>query len=126
MLREEFENRMGNTVTPEAYENIEDLYISAGDMDKDTFCDDYKLHGTSKILAEIWDRYKNTRDVLQIYKREHQEAAEMLLMINDNYAIGEAYNMAEKMIGTRGIIKFKIENNKPLTSAEKEYIISKI
>lgn len=126
MLREEFENRMGNTVTPEAYENIEDLYISAGDMDKDTFCDDYKLHGASKILAEIWKRYKITRDALKVYKREHQEAAEMLLMINYNYAIGEAYNMAEKMIGTRGIIKFKIENGKPLTSAEKEYIISKI
>lgn len=126
MLREEFENRMGNTVTPEAYENIEDLYISAGDMDKDTFCDDYKLHGASKILAEIWASYKIKRDALKVYQRENQEAAEMLLMINDNYAIGEAYNMAEKMIGTRGIIKFKIENGKPLTISEKEYIISKL
>ena len=126
MLREEFENRMGNTVTPEAYEDINNLYIQSGDMDKDTFCDDYKLHGGSKILAEIWKRYKTTRDVLQIYKREHQEAAEMLVRLNDEYGIPEAYRMAESMIDLRGVVKFKIENGKPLTSAEKEYIISMI
>lgn len=126
MLREEFENRMGNTVTPEAYEDIEDLYISAGDMDKDTFCDDYKIHGYSKILAEIWKRYKITRDALEVYKKEHQAAAEMLLRLHDEYGIKEAYDMAQTMIDLRGIVKYKLENSKQLTSIEREYVMSKI
>jgi hypothetical protein len=126
MLREEFENRMGNTVTPEAYNDIEELYYAAGDMDKDTFCDDYKLHGASKILAEIWDRYKTSEAVLKIYKEEHQAAAEMLLRLHDEYGIKEAYDMAQTMIDLRGIVKYKLENGKQLTSIEREYVMSKI
>ena len=126
MLREEFENRMGNKVTPEAYEDIENLYYASGNLDKDTFCDDYKLHGASKILAEIWKSYKAFESLIKYYQKEHQEAAEILLMIHDQYGVKEAYNMAEAMIDTSGIIKFKINNGKPLTSAEKEYIISKL
>ena len=126
MLREEFENRMGNTVTPEAYNDIEELYYAAGDMDKDTFCDDYKLHGASKILAEIWGRYKTTRDVLKIYQKEHQAAAEMLVKFSYNYGIKEAYDQAEAMISKRGIIRYKLENGIELTSEEKAFILEKI
>lgn len=126
MLREEFETRMGNTVTPEAYEDIEDLYISTGDMDKDTFCDDYKIHGYSKILAEIWKRYKITRDALKVYKKEHQAAAEMLVKISNDYDIVEAEDFARTMINDRGVIRYKLEHGLGLTSEEKEFILEKI
>lgn len=126
MQREEFENRMGHTVTPEAYEDIEDLYFAAGDIDKDTFCDDYKLHGTSKILAGLWARYKTMRDDLQVYKKEHQQAAELLVKISWDYGVKEAEEQAYTMIGQRGIIKTKIQRGIDLTREEKEYIISKL
>lgn len=126
MLREEFETRMGNTVTPEAFEDIHRLYICSGNMDKDTFCDDYKLHGTSKILAEIWKLYKDTQAALDCYKREHQEAAEMLVRFSYDYNIKEAYEQADAMIGQRGIIRYKIERGIELTSEEKDYILRKI
>lgn len=127
MLREEFENRMGNTVTPEAWDDIVDLYSRLHDIaDWDTFCDDYKLHGTSKILANLWARFKETRDVLQVYKREHQEAAELLIKLSADYGIKEAYDMAESMIYQRGIITYKLKFGKELTDNEMEYIISKI
>ena len=126
MLREEFETRMGNKVTPEAYEDIENLYISAGDMDKDTFCDDYKLHGASKILAEIWGRYKTVKDVLQIYKREHQEAATLLVRLGEEFNDKRAKDCATMMIGEGGVIKYKVQQGLELTSQEREYIISKL
>ena len=126
MLREEFENRMGNTVTEEAFEDIHELYIASGDMDKDAFCDDYKLHGASKILAEIWGRYKNTRDVLKIYKREHQAAAEMLVKFSNDYGIKEAYAQAEAMIDMRGIVRYKLDYGICLTSEEKAFILEKL
>lgn len=126
MLREEFEARMGNTVTPEAFEDIHELYIASGDMDKDTFCDDWKLHGTSKILAEIWPLYKDMRKVLELYKKEHQKAAELLVDIFENYGVKEARDMAEEMIYDRGIIRYKLEHGKALTADERDYILSKI
>lgn len=126
MLREEFENRMGNTVTPEAYEDIQDLYIAAGDIDKDTFCDDYKLHGSSKILAGLWKRYKSKTNALNIYMREHKEAATLLIRIADETGNKMAYDCAQMMLGDSGIVRYKIEQGLPLTNAEREYIISKL
>ncbi len=127
MLREEFENRMGNTVTPEAWDDIVDLYAHLHDIeDWDAFAEDYKLHGTSKILANLWKRLKDTLDVLQIYKREHQEAAELLIKLHADFGIQEAYDMAESMIYMKGIIRYKMENGKELTDREREYIISKL
>lgn len=127
MLREEFEARMGNTVTPEAWDDIVDLYSHCHDIeDWDAFADDYKLHGCSKILDNVWRRLKNTRDVLDIYKREHQEAAELLIKLHADFGIQEAYDMAESMIYMKGIIRYKMENGKELTDREKEYIISKL
>lgn len=126
MLRQEFENRMGNKVTPEAYEDIENLYIAAGDMDKDAFCDDYKLHGASKILKGIWERYKSKANVLEIYKREHQEAATLLLRLASDYNDKRAIDCATMMLGESGVIKYKVQQGMELTSAEREYIISKL
>lgn len=126
MTREEFESRMGNTVTPEAYEDIQDLYISAGDIDKDTFCDDYKLHRASKILAEIWMRYKTTRDALQVYKREHQQAAELLVRIYGDSGLKDAEAQAYKMLGQNGVIKAKLRLDIELSDGDKAYIIDKI
>ena len=124
MTLEEFTNRMnGNTVTPEAFDDIHDLYIQAGDIDKDTFCDDWKLHGTSKILAGLWEHYKIHRDGLQVYKKEHQAAAELLVKLSWDYGIKEAAEMAETMITKRGVIRHKIENGIALTADEKQYII---
>lgn len=126
MLREEFETRMGNTVTPEAFEDIHNLYICSGDMDKDAFCDDYKLHGASKILAEIWKSYKDVKRVVDIYRRENEEAATLLVRLATEYNDKRALDCATMIIGERGVIKYKVQQGMELTSEEREYIISKL
>lgn len=38
MMQQEFEQRTGMTVTADEYKKIEKLYMSSGNIDKDTFC----------------------------------------------------------------------------------------
>lgn len=124
MTREEFEARMGNTVTPEAWEGICELYFNSTDIDGwDAFIDDYKLHGTSKILACIWRRFQLNRDVEEINKKKVQAAAEKLVFLADDAHDPDAYQAAIELVGIPYIAKFKIENGIRLNEAEKTYIL---
>ena len=42
MNQQEFESRTGLTPTSEEYAYIERIYMAAGNMDKDAFCNDIK------------------------------------------------------------------------------------
>ena len=126
MLREEFENRMGNTVTPEAFEEINNLYMTCYEMDKDAFCDDWKLHGSSKIIADLWKYYKINHDACKIYQEENKKAAELLIKLDWQYGVKEAGELAEAMLSKRGVIRYKLENGVALTTEEKEYIFDRL
>lgn len=124
MTREEFEARMGNTVTPEAWGGICELYFNSTDIAGwDAFIDDYKLHGTSKILACIWRRFQLKRDVEALNKFKVLAAAEKLLFIADDANDSDAYQKAVELVGIPYIAKFKIENGIRLNEAEKTYIL---
>ena len=114
---------MGNTVTPEAYNDIEMLYMRSGNLDKDTFCDDYKLHGGSKILAEIWKQFKIENAACDVYKKEHNAAAELLIKLADEYDNDQAYEMAVDMMGYNFVVKYKLENDMELTEKDKAYVL---
>lgn len=51
MLREEFESRYGKEVSDSEFDMANEMYIYAGNMDKDTFVEDYRNHKESKILT---------------------------------------------------------------------------
>lgn len=57
MTKKEFEDRTGVQISDELFESINIIYMNAGDnIDKDTFCKDYKKHADSKILHALHDR----------------------------------------------------------------------
>ena len=124
MTREEFEARMGNTVTEEAWEAICELYYNCTDIDNwDTFADDYKLHGTSKILANIWRRFQLKEAVQEINEKKIQVAAEKLVFLADDANDPDAYETAIDLVGYQYIAKFKIENDVELNEKDKAYIL---
>ncbi len=53
MLQKEFEERTGKKVSPEQYAEIDRIYMAAGDVDKDTFCKEWKRLEGSKVVAEL-------------------------------------------------------------------------
>lgn len=48
MTQQEFETRIGTTVTPETFDFANRTYMAAGNMDKDAFCEDWKLQYVSE------------------------------------------------------------------------------
>ena len=69
MTRKEFEERTGLNVSAVEFCTVNDIYMAAGEMDKDTFCKEWKKHSESKLLAELWKRVKHEHD-LGMQKKE--------------------------------------------------------
>ena len=57
MLQKEFEERTGLRVTAEEYNQIDAMYMAAGDINKDDFCQEWKaMHlSDSRVLAEVFN-----------------------------------------------------------------------
>lgn len=54
MLQNEFEERIGRSVTKDEYIEANAVYELAGDMDKDTFCREWKNIGKNPLLIELF------------------------------------------------------------------------
>ena len=53
MLQHEFEERIGHKVSEKEYTEANAVYEMAGDMDKDTFCQEWKAVGGSPLVLEL-------------------------------------------------------------------------
>ncbi|MBR4552859.1 MAG: hypothetical protein IKO20_03965 [Bacteroidaceae bacterium] len=53
MTLQEFNQLTGLNATEKEFENINEMYMAVGNMDKATFCKEYKQHGESKLVAEL-------------------------------------------------------------------------
>ena len=123
MTREEFEARMGNTVTEEAWEAIRELYYNCTDIDNwDTFADDYKLHGTSKVLANIWSRFQLKMQVERIQESRLKLAAETLIDSDPKCEDNTLYDLACELAGQQYVVLFKINQSRMLCDKDREYI----
>lgn len=121
MTQKEFEERTGiksNVV----FEEANRMYMKAGDMDKDAFCDDYKEHGDSILLAYFYhhsnmlEKQKNDLDALK------NEIACFLLKKADDWDDNDLRDKAVELIGEKEVIMRKIELELELWDADKSYI----
>lgn len=55
MTKKEFEDRIGREATMEEYEYANVMYMSAGNVDKDTLCAEYKKLMQSKSARAIFE-----------------------------------------------------------------------
>lgn len=53
MTQQEFFERTNIELTAKEYEEVERLYMAAGNMDKDTFCKEYKKVAKSQLFEEL-------------------------------------------------------------------------
>lgn len=121
MTQQEFEQRTGIT-SHVVFEEANKMYMAAGDMDKDAFCDDYKAHGDSILLAYFY-RHSN---YLETQKKEvdslKREMAAFLLGKADELEDKELREKAVRLLGEREVICMKIEAGYDLWDEDKEYI----
>lgn len=136
MTQKEFEERTRRLIAVEEYYLVENLYMAAGNMTKDEFCEEMRrmcaYDGANdqielrKCLKEI-GRTVGAKDAeLGYLKRtitnRNMELAEFLVGKACAYEDTDFYNEAVKLIGQREVTLMKLRMDLPLWNEDKAYL----
>lgn len=126
MQKSEFIQRTGIELTDEQYQRVEGIYLNAGNMDQDEFCEDYKKHGESIILNTYFDQSKKLREKQDTYREKQVTLAHFLIKKSMIGGDKDMIREAISLIGEQKYIQHKLEKGYNLFDTDKELIISLI
>lgn len=133
MTQKEFEERTRRLIAPEEYYLVDNLYMAAGNMTKDEFCDEMRsmcaYDGANdqielrKCLKEI-GRHVGAKDAEVKYLKKtitnrNMELAEFLIGKACAYEDTDFYREAVKLIGQREVTLMKLRMDLPLWTEDK-------
>lgn len=136
MTQKEFEERTRRLIAVEEYYLVENLYMAAGNMTKDEFCEEMRrmcaYDGANdhielrKCLKEI-GRYVGAKDAELGYLKKaitnrNMELAEFLIGKACAYEDTDFYSEAVKLIGQREVTLMKLRMDLPLWNEDKAYL----
>lgn len=138
MTKKEFEERTRRLITAEDYRLVENLYMAAGNMDKDEFCKEMRAmcayDGANdhielrRCLKETGRKVGALDAELSFLKKTVKdgkwELAEFLVGKACAYEDSDFYREAVKLIGQREVTLMKLRMDLPLWDEDKKYIIS--
>jgi hypothetical protein len=129
MTRKEFEDRTGITdFTDEYYHNVIEEGYYRSDMDKDAYCAAVAPLVGNPLLKAWVGRMTNASACIDIYRREQQEDAELMLDIAEQIrdtAEGQAKvleDRAAERMGRKGMILYKVARSIELTADDLDYL----
>lgn len=125
MIQKEFEDRTGMKPTSEEFNYIHAVYMNTS-MDKDEFCEDFKKHGSSKIISDIHARAVNYEMKLNEMNSLSTEMADFLIGKSRVYADTDFRKMAVKLVGEKAVVTRALEMGLELWEEDIEYIKSKL
>lgn len=125
MIQKEFEDRTGMKPTSEEFNYIHAVYMNTS-MDKDEFCEDFKKHGSSKIISDIHARAVNYEIKLNEMNSLSTEMADFLIGKSRVYADTDFRKMAVKLVGEKAVVTRTLEMGLELWEEDIEYIKSKL
>lgn len=123
MQKIEFEQRTGIQLTDEQYKMVENMYMAAGEIDKDVFCSDYKKHKDSKLLAYFYELYKVWDFNLKRIDESLLKVTKCLLKKSREFNDISMRTEAIDLLGEKMIVKLTIEMNLELWDDDKKFII---
>lgn len=108
MTQQEFSERIGRKATTQEYEYANGMYMSAGNVDKDTFCAEYKTLMESKSVRAIMDdllqRTQRMRKLQKMQEKtidllitEHHETGADALRVHAILLAGEKQYLLRKI-----------------------------
>lgn len=136
MTQKEFEELTGKQITPEDYRLVENLYLAAGNMDKDEFCREMRAmcqwdgandHIEIRICLKEIGKRVGAKDaelsfLRQNVAKKHKELAEFLVGKACAYEDTDFYREAVKLVGQCEVTLMKLEMDLPLWDEDKEYL----
>ena len=117
------------TPTSEEYQQIEAMYLAAGNLDKDEFCEKFKMHGDSPLVTELFKRTQVLSGMLEERHNElddcHEKNCELAYFLIGKacaYDDTDFYKEAVRLIGQRKVTMSKIRMGMPLWDEDRAYI----
>lgn len=135
MTIEEYSTLMGyeKTCPMAEYETADFIYMMAGDMDKQTFCKEYKKIGSSPLVLALAEAANESQKAFRDKQKKEQNAAQGLLRKADavraaglDDEAGQIDKIAASLIGRKDCIKWKLAHGFSLNYADKDYIIDNL
>lgn len=128
MTQEEFEALIGHQVTPEEFDDFNEVYMNC-EMDKDAFCKAVMCGPKDRDLTRelIFDlsagvsHYKTSRN--DILERD-REIGEHLAQIAHQHNDSELRELARTLLGRRNYIVYCLYDGLRLENSDHEYIIT--
>lgn len=138
MTQKEFEELTRRLITAEDYRLVENLYLAAGNMDKNEFCKEMRAMCAydaandhielRQCLKEIGRKVGAQDAELGFLKRttreKQRELAEFLVGKACAYEDSDFHREAVKLIGQREVTLMKLRMNLPLWDEDKKYLAS--
>lgn len=122
MTKQEFEARYGKEVSDKMFDTINDLYMGADDMDKDTFVRDYKKHEESLLLNIYFNKAQAQGKVISNLKQENAFLIDTIIKKGSEDLDDDLLTIAETHIGKKNTILRKIALNIELTDDDLAYV----
>lgn len=122
MTKQEFEQRYGKEVSEQVFDNINDLYMGAGNMDKDTFVKDYKKHEESMLLQMYFEKSKTQAKMIRNLKQQISYLVDTIIKEGSASLNNELLIVAQEAIGVKDYILRKIALKIELEDDDLEYI----
>lgn len=110
MNKQEFEERTGYSIPDDRYKEIEAMYLEAGeDIDKDTFCKDFKKHSESVLLYAFYKQSEKLKTKLDTLRAQSLETARLLIKEAAESGSPTLRKHAIKMLGPNTYLREKIK-----------------
>ena len=122
MTKQEFIERTNYNPTDEEFNSINEMYMQAGNMDKDVFCKEWNEVHESELFKHFYKQFNNFWIQYDFHKDLLKETAELLVRQAEECSEDEMYHQACKLIGQKAVVSYKIENDYELNKFDKEYI----
>lgn len=129
MTLQEFNQLTGLNATENEFEAINEMYMAVGDMDKATFCKEYKQHGKSQLVAELMETVREEQedsdDAHKSWRKlfdEREKLVDFLLEQSQELSSTALQKKAIDMIGHTYVILRKIELGLTLCELDLDYI----
>lgn len=130
MTQNEFEQRTNMTVTAEEYQKIEKLYMSAGNIDKDTFCKEYKKVASSRIVTELHLQVSMLENQVESLKSDKKQMAsdkdeliDFMIEQSEKYGSFELRQRAIELLGAKEYLRRKLERGYNLLGLDRKLLV---
>lgn len=136
MTQQEFEQRIGTEVAPSTFDFANRVYMAAGEMDKDSFCADWRQTDltTSNIASALTLEVEQLQGALASANKAYENAergmrdfadqmADFLILQAEQWSATDLREKAIKMIGFREYIRRRLEMGFDLWEADRAELI---